>query len=201
VCSGTEAENLMKAKAAKKRANPSSCQDKAAARRRAFAEEYLSNGGNALQAAISVGFSQKTAGSQGSRLLKHVEVLSIIDSRRSELRTKLEISTERVLKEISRIAFSDPRRIMRPDGTLMMPHVLDDDTAAASASFEFDPDGKVKYKFWDKNSAHERVCKILGEFEKDNKQKVDIPTLTDAQRASRLAALLDKAKKAASGND
>jgi phage terminase small subunit len=44
----------------------------AATRRRLFIETYLANGHNATQAAISAGYSAKTAGSQGQRLLKDV---------------------------------------------------------------------------------------------------------------------------------
>lgn len=39
-----------------------------------FASEYITNGGNATQAAITAGYSEKTAYSQGNRLLKHDEV-------------------------------------------------------------------------------------------------------------------------------
>jgi phage terminase small subunit len=34
-----------------------------------------------------------------------------------------------------------------------------------------DVDGIIEYKFWDKNSAQERAAKIVGAFEKDNKQQ------------------------------
>jgi phage terminase small subunit len=39
-----------------------------------FVTEYIKNGNNATQAAIAAGYSEKTAYSQGSRLLKAVEV-------------------------------------------------------------------------------------------------------------------------------
>lgn len=41
---------------------------------RLFADTWLTNGFNATQAAITAGYSKKTAYSQGQRLLKHVEV-------------------------------------------------------------------------------------------------------------------------------
>jgi len=144
-----------------------------AERRAVFVEAFLSNGGNALQAAISAGFSEKTAGSQGSRLLKNVEVSTLINSRRTELVAKIELSTERTLREVGRLAYADPRRIMHEDGRIKMPHELDEETAAAISSFEVSFDGSIKYKFWDKNSALDRACKIIGAFERDNKQKTD----------------------------
>ena len=41
-----------------------------------FAREYVRNGHNATQAAKAAGYSEKTAYSQGSRLLKKVEILT-----------------------------------------------------------------------------------------------------------------------------
>nr|DAO39699.1 MAG TPA: terminase large subunit [Caudoviricetes sp.] len=47
-------------------------------KRKTFADEYIKNGGNATQAAIAAKYSEKTAYSQGQRLLKNVEVLAYI---------------------------------------------------------------------------------------------------------------------------
>lgn len=47
-------------------------------KQKAFADEYVKNGGNATQAAISAGYSAKTAYSQGQRLLKKVDVADYI---------------------------------------------------------------------------------------------------------------------------
>ena len=149
-----------------------------------FVEAYLSNGGNATEAALAAGYSKGAASKAGYRLSKDVRVMSMIETRRAELferreiervrsTVSLELNTERLIKEISRVAFSDIRNIMHPDGRMKMPHELDDDTAAAIASFEFDIDGSIKYKFWDKNSSLERSSKIVGAFERDNKQKSD----------------------------
>jgi phage terminase small subunit len=47
-------------------------------KQQAFVEAYCCNGFNATQAAITAGYSEKTAYSQGQRLLKHVEVKEAI---------------------------------------------------------------------------------------------------------------------------
>lgn len=143
----------------------------AAQKREAFVEEFLVNGENATQAAVAAGFSEKSAGAAGARLLKDVRISVAVSQRRKEIVQDMRLTTDRLHREIARLAFSDPRRIMHPDGRIKMPHELDDDTAAAVASFEFDVDGSIKYKFWDKNSAQERGAKILGAFERDNAQK------------------------------
>ena len=157
--------------AAKKRVEAGRSKQSAEERRVLFTEAYLSNGENALQAAISAGFSPKTAGSQGSRLLKNVEVLSMINSRRAQVTEAAGINTERLMVEIARVAFSDPRKVTNQNGTVKRLHELDDDTAAAVSSFEIDDKGAIKYKFWDKNSSIDKAAKIMGLYEKDNAQK------------------------------
>jgi len=43
-----------------------------------FARQYVMNGGNATQAAISAGYSEKTAGQIGNENLKKVEIVEAI---------------------------------------------------------------------------------------------------------------------------
>lgn len=83
------------------------------------------------------------------------------------------VDVKALLQEAKRLVFSDIRNIMKPDGTLKLPHELDADTAASVKSFKMDEYGKVEYQFWDKNSAMERLFKHKGLFELDNKQKTD----------------------------
>lgn len=47
-------------------------------KRKTFADEYIKNGGNATQAAIAAKYSEKTAYSQGQRLLKNDDILNYI---------------------------------------------------------------------------------------------------------------------------
>lgn len=51
---------------------------KLAGRQLAFIDAYLANGFNATQAALTAGYSAKTAYSQGQRLLKHVEIAAAV---------------------------------------------------------------------------------------------------------------------------
>lgn len=157
--------------AAKKRVKAGSSKISADLKRRAFVEAYFANGGNALQAAIAAGYAPHSAGVTGAKLLKHPEILAITAKRRVEISAALELNTERVIREVSRISFSDSRNITHPDGTIKQLHELDADTAAAVASYEIDEKGVIKYKFWDKNSALDKAAKIQGLYEKDNAQK------------------------------
>lgn len=148
-------------------------------RKKAFVESYIANGGNATAAAVTAGFSAKTARQQGARLLSDVAIKAKIASRAEKVANKYELTTERTLREIARLAYSDPRRFYHPNGALKSIHELDDDTAATIASVEVDvlkEDGKavgetVKVKQWDKNAALEKAMKFHGLYEKDNAQQ------------------------------
>jgi phage terminase small subunit len=54
-----------------------------------FVTEYIKNGNNATQAAIAAGYSEKTAYSQGSRLLKSVEVQQYLNKTEQKLNRDL----------------------------------------------------------------------------------------------------------------
>jgi phage terminase small subunit len=72
-----------------------------------FVTEYIKNGNNATHAAIAAGYSEKTASSQGSRLLKSVEVQQFLNTTQQNLNRDLRtmftedaVKAYRVLTEI-----------------------------------------------------------------------------------------------------
>ena len=160
-------------------------QEDAANRRKLFIEAYLTNGGNASQAAIAAGYSPHTAGVTGSRLLKHAEVLAQLQQRRLALLSKLELTTESVLKSLAQAVHFDPRKLYDASGELKPIHDLDEDTAMALSGFEVTEEkdrGQVvgftkKVKWLDKNVAREQAMKHLGLYEQDNKQRNPLENL------------------------
>jgi len=96
---------------------------------------------------------------------------------------KARLSTERVLRELERAIFADPRKLYDNRGRLKPIQSLDDDTAAAIASLDVDeivagsgPQRRAigrttKVRFVDKLMAIDRAMKHLGLFERDNRQK------------------------------
>ena len=68
-----------------------------------FVDEYLIDL-NATQAAIRAGYSERTAGQQGDRLLKNVQVASAVQSSMDARSAKTEITAEYVLEGIKEIA-------------------------------------------------------------------------------------------------
>lgn len=167
----------------KPRAKPGTSNEAAAERKAHFIEAMIANGGNQKQAAITAGFSERTAASQASRLMKDVNVLAEIDKRRKALGVKYKLDTDSVLQQLANLVYADPRKVFGADGCLLPVSEWPDEVAAMVSSIEVDAlyegSGKdrkqigvtQKVKFWDKNSAIEKAMKHLGQFEKDNKQK------------------------------
>lgn len=101
-----------------------------------FITEYLANGFNATQAAITAGYAKNSADTQGSRLLVNAKVKAVLAARSEKVFAKREITAERVLDEIYKLAMFDPRKLFRLDGSLIPITELDDDTAASIAGLD-----------------------------------------------------------------
>ncbi|MBQ9709482.1 MAG: terminase small subunit [Clostridia bacterium] len=68
--------------------------------RERFCMEYVRNGHNATKAAIAAGYSEKSAYSQGSRLLKNEEIAERIRQIEGDLLNELGITQTSVLEEL-----------------------------------------------------------------------------------------------------
>lgn len=77
-----------------------------------FVAEYLIDL-NATQAAIRSGYSEKTAYSQGQRLLKNAEAAKAIEKAMAKRSARTEITADRVLAELAKIGFSDIRKAVK----------------------------------------------------------------------------------------
>ena len=76
------------------------------AKQMAFMRSYVVNQ-NATQAAIEAGYSKKTAYSQGQRLLKKVEVKSMIDSVIAKVAERQQVRAEEVIAHTKYIGLSN----------------------------------------------------------------------------------------------
>lgn len=143
-----------------------------------FIDEYLVDL-NATQAATRAGYSAKTANEQGARLLANVSVRSALSEAMKARQTRTHITQDRVLEELSRIAFFDIRRLYTPSGALKPMHELDDVAAAVLAGVDvvemqggarIDGDGSLshvpmftkKAKVFDKGTALTLAMRHLG---------------------------------------
>jgi len=146
----------------------------------AFVAQYLLDL-NATQAAIRAGYSEKTAQQQGSRLLLNVLVQEAIAKGREKTAAKLEITKERIVDELAKIAFADIRKAVRwgkspidttsenasPNGLGIYPvelvpsEEIEDEIAAAVSEVSLTQTG-IKIKMHDKKAALVDMAKMLG---------------------------------------
>lgn len=77
-----------------------------------FVREYLIDL-NATQAAIRAGYSEKTAASQGERLLRNVEVAAAIQEAMDKRSERTEIDADWVLKRWAKIVEADPNELIQ----------------------------------------------------------------------------------------
>ena len=145
-----------------------------------FIEEYLIDL-NASQAAKRAGYTGDP-NTVGPRLLADVGIRSLVDQALSKRSEKVEITQERVLLELKRLAFFDIRKIFNADGTLKKVVELDDDTAAAIMSVEMveiGTDGQLaiskKFKASDKKGALELTMRHMGML--NDKLELHTPTV------------------------
>lgn len=151
---------------------------------RVFVAEYIKDR-NGTQAAIRTGYKANSAQEQASRLLSNAMVREAIDAFVIKAEEKAGLTIERTLREVARLAYFDPRKLLNPDGSPKPINELDDETAACLAGMDileqFEGTGDErqfvgyvkKYKIADKNAALEKAMKHLGLYEKDNEQKSD----------------------------
>jgi phage terminase small subunit len=140
-----------------------------------FVAEYLVDL-NATRAAIAAGYSKHSAEITGCKLLRNAKVSEQISKKTAKRFEKLEITADRVLQEIAKLAFLDPRKFYDENGNLKPVTELDDETAACLASVEVfeefagrgDEREKIgqtkKVRFADKGMNLERLGKHLKLF-------------------------------------
>lgn len=161
-----------------------------------FAHEYLVDL-NAKQAAIRAGYSANTAAEQGYQLLNDNDVSAHICELRAKQQERTDISADKVLKEVARLAFSDIRNYYDDNGFLKLPKDLSDDAAAALSGIDIDElwgmgmggdKEKIgetkKIKLHSKSDGLEKLMKHLGLYGKDNQQKapvINISNLSDEE--------------------
>ena len=74
--------------------------EKLTEKQKRFVRAYKTNGNNATKAALSAGYSKKTAYSQGQRLLKNVEIKKALGLEEEKLKQKYEYTVEKLIEEL-----------------------------------------------------------------------------------------------------
>jgi phage terminase small subunit len=110
---------------------------KLSAQQERFCQEYVVDL-NATQAAIRANYSEKTAGPCASRLLTKDNIKKRIEQLQAPKVKKIEASAERVIKELSRIAFSDIRSLFDEDDNLKPIKDMTEAEAAVLSAVDID---------------------------------------------------------------
>jgi phage terminase small subunit len=141
-------------------------------KQKAFCEEYLIDF-NGTQAAIRAGYSEKTARQQAEQLLSKLDIQQCVKKLQQDRSKRTEVTQDRVLLEIARLAFNDPRKAFDEYGELLPVQQWPDEVAAAISSIKVTEmksgDDEVvtqlkEVKFWDKGKQIELAAKHLGMF-------------------------------------
>lgn len=142
-----------------------------------FIDEYLVDF-NATQAAIRAGYKAKNAYQIGSENLKKPQIQAEITRRQKDLQNRTEISQDRVVKELARIAFADVTdyakvknytldkgglKVVRKMVSVVRTTDLTDDQRAAIAGIKEGANG-IEIKLHDKIKALELLGRHIGMF-------------------------------------
>ena len=100
-----------------------------------FVVEYLIDL-NATQSAIRAGYAEKTAYSQGQRLLKHVEIQAAIQKAQANREKRTELNADWVLTKLKEVA----ERCMQGEPVM----VREGDKVVESGEWKFDSSGANK---------------------------------------------------------
>lgn len=140
-----------------------------------FCREFIKDL-HGTEAAIRAGYSEHSAAQQASRLLRNEKIWKRVEQLRGEQFKRMEVSQDRVLKELQRLGFSDIRQILKEDGTVKDPKDWPQNMARAVRSIEveeiFEGHGEErtwtgytkKITFWDKPKSLELLGKHLKLF-------------------------------------
>jgi phage terminase small subunit len=161
-------------------------------RQRRFVEEYLVDL-NATQAAKRAGFSAKSAGDRGWKLLRTPEVAAAIEAAQAKRAERTRVSADKVVTELAKVAFGDPRRLFSwgPGGVVLRDSADLTEAEAALVSEVSETrtakGGTRKVKLHCKLTALTALGKHLGLFGNGRKGARTLGVETDDEGAAELA--------------
>jgi phage terminase small subunit len=130
-----------------------------------FVEEYLVDL-NATQSAIRAGYSKKTSGRIGAENLQKPVIQAAIEKAMDKLSDRTAVTQDRVVKELARIAFVDPTKVINFTRGTIMDSLSEDDRAVLAGVKVRDGDtfSEREVRLLDKLRALELLGKHLGMF-------------------------------------
>ena len=153
-----------------------------------FVDEYLVDL-NATQAAIRAGYAEKTAYSQGQRLLKNVEVKAQVAKGMENRSQRTGITQDRVLEELQGLAFSNvDDYVVSPEGRLVPAEGRPKEVMRAVSSIKYrtrttgagkslEVVREVEFRVWDKPNTLKLAGRHTGLFPNEVKVGLNEDTL------------------------
>ncbi|MGD9599913.1 MAG: terminase small subunit [Steroidobacteraceae bacterium] len=192
-------------------------------KQRAFCAEYIVDL-NGTAAAKRAGYSEKTARAIAQELLVRPQVVAKVQALMDERANRTQVTADRVITEVARLAFADLRKLFDPlNGELLPPAQWPDELAAAVASIEVEelmggtgPERvqigwTKKVKLWDKPKSLEMLGRHLKLWVERHEHTgpnggpiatrndgVDLSKLTDAE-LEQLEAIVTAAEQRSAG--
>ena len=140
-----------------------------------FVDELFIHDFNATAAYKAAGYkwrNEMVATNSASQLLAKPYVQAAVAAKRGRLAVKTEVTQERIVKELAKIAFSDMRHFAKVDeGVPFLPSTAwtgEDAAAVAEVSQTVtEAGGTIRLKLHDKLAALDKLAKHLGMYPKD----------------------------------
>lgn len=167
-----------------------------------FVREYLVDR-NGTQAALRAGYSAKSAKQEGTRLLSNPEIKRQIQEREDVIAEKLDLSAERIERELARIAFGDATQLFKPGGLPLEPLEIPPHLRPLFAGYEVDPASETKGERRTlkicSTTERLRAIELLSRRHPAFRTTTDvnfgaITQMTPMQKAERAAALIEKGR-------
>lgn len=171
-----------------------------------FCDHYLVTF-DAQAAAVRAGYSPKSARVTGPQLLAKEPVQKELQRRRQRLAKKLNITAERVLEELSVLAYSNVEDFTVNDhGRLVLVEGADPAALRAVSSVKHKVrrtvkgdvatvEHEVEFKLWNKNNALQQLNDHLGLSDPENRPPDPDDELTEEEHAQRIVDLLRVAQR------
>lgn len=153
---------------------------------RAFCAEYIKTG-NATSSAKSAGYSEKTSHVQGCQLLKRPLIAAEIARLTGKFEKKSELTAEKILAELSRIAFFDPKDLFDENGKLLDINKMPEDARRAIAGIETDLIKGTKLRIASKLGALELGAKILQLVKQEQNTQAAVQIIISEPKALEVA--------------
>ena len=149
-----------------------------------------------------------TAARVGStRLLAKPSVLKYLLECSGKVQAKTDLTAERVLEEMRRVALSDVGQFYNDDGTAKPLNEMTPEARSAIASYDVDADGGVKIKLWSKDAElghlgkHFKLINDRTELSDPDAGPIDIKTPDEKINAILFAMGLAQKQKEKEGPD